>query len=425
MKKAHTIGIVIIAFFLIVGVGDYLNLPLWPMNWLKPHIPVEIHCRFHDVDSHALQGLLKHSDGVHVTIASTAKTVIQELTSDREGIARVVVPVGKFKVKAVYSAVSESEWFYLTSRLDTDPTEPWVTMVFDREQQTGDIGLSRVSEIPQEEINHRLELYLKEGDFRAAGVAAEKLSPDFSKDMQTLREYQEQLEQLPIPAYNSAVRLLQEMSGLLMKYLPDPSTHAVQFHGRIIQIPTHQVAILKSRNSVIQSVLDIMTEHHAAGRLDAVLEEWYQLTKNPELYPEVPLPGADLPAGMSQFEAVVASVTGQLPAELEENYNQCVQLYQNGDLRAARQKFTRLLTHLRNMNLLKEYPEMESDIRSYLDDIAIITSANNEIRMDHLESALALLDLVLTPNELVHRKIEETQQFLQMRTHQPLERPTP
>jgi len=170
-----------------------------------------------------------------------------------------------------------------------------------------------------------------------------------------------------------------------------------------------------ARNMVIESYVEMMSEFQKSGRLMSVLQEWNQMKGNPELSDlpdDLPQPLQD---SIAEYAKVVEEVRVLLPDEVDTNYNQGVRLYQDGNLIGAREKLTRLLSFIRNLNLEDEYKEIESTAIEYLQDIEIITTANHAIRSDRPEHALEMLEMIVHPNALVQEQINETRRFIQIR----------
>jgi len=168
-----SLGFLIILIML--GVGDFMNMPLWPFDLLKTRIPVEIVFELHEGSKVIQQDLIKHSGGIRVVIASGTGNVLQQLESGLEGIARTVLPVGRFKVRASLTVVHAGEWFNFTTvntsqnskRIHpADHPGDWQPVTFSKTNQTTVVKLYRIFDISKESLWENLRMYLQEGDLK-------------------------------------------------------------------------------------------------------------------------------------------------------------------------------------------------------------------------------------------------------------------
>jgi len=417
-----SLGFLIILIML--GVGDFMNMPLWPFDLLKTRIPVEIVFELHEGSKVIQQDLIKHSGGIRVVIASGTGNVLQQLESGLEGIARTVLPVGRFKVRASLTVVHAGEWFNFTTvntsqnskRIHpADHPGDWQPVTFSKTNQTTVVKLYRIFDISKESLWENLRMYLQEGDLKSALVISKDLESQTYDDVKTLEDLVETLHSQPISAYNSCISILESIHNILQYYCPDAEDYLIQTPDEKIHLRSRIAALRSSRNKVVRSYIDLMEEFLASGRLEAMLEEWNLLTGNPEIYPNSEQELAKLPQGLKKMEAIISDTSAQLAVEIEMTYSTCVELYENGELSEARTKFTRLLAHLRNLNLQENFYDLVREIHSYIDDIALIAAANEAIRNDNLEHALDIFDIILHPNDLVLGRIRETKRFLEMR----------
>jgi len=389
--------------------GDFLNLPLWPVDWLTARIPIEIVCRLQDYPEDQARALIQSSDRITVKILDESGEEIQVMESDLSGVIRAVLPEGRFGADARLITIFEGKRYIFS-------TSPGIKLTFRRGFQKTELPLIQRTSVSMDSLQNLLKIYLKEGDWDDASVVARDLSPETQEDIRQLIQFRTEYSLLSISAYNSAIYILRSMSAILKRYDSGSPDFIFRIGDMEIYVESRLSALIKSRNGVVSSYIQLMREFIDGGRLESALEEWNQLTFNPELYPEVEADRADLPDGLIEIEEIIFEVNEKLPKELQSMYEAYVAMYKSGEILDARQKFTQLLTHLRNLSLHEEYFELASSVRTYLDDISLIAAANEAIRHDKLEYALELFDIVLNPSDLVNRRIEEIRYLMKMRS---------
>ncbi len=423
-------GFIIICVVLFLA-GDYLNFPLWPVDWLKTRIPIEINVSLVNCSPEEEIQLFRATDSVQLEILSTSGTLVQVLASDKSGVSRTVLPEGEFVVRGSLVTVLNGEFFQYTSPVQQSKVNSQGDMIrgtvlsFSRGSQNGQINLMREREISQESLQQLLQLYLKEGDLQSALVVAGDLGPGVFEDIENLILLNDELSTLQVSAYNSVMDRLNRMISLIENHCADCIAPRIRSGSSHLYLESRLKAVHESRDNVIQSYVDLMDEFISSDRMEAALEEWNQLMSNPELIDPVWDGDGNLPEDLIRLEDVIMEYQELLPDEIHGTFETCVSVYESGEIQKARLLFTRFLRQLRNLSLHEEYANLESDAHAYLDDIALISKANDAIRKDKLEYALELLDIVLNTNTLVDQRIEEATFLLRMRTRPEEKESTP
>ncbi|MCD4655398.1 hypothetical protein K8T06_15865 [bacterium] len=407
-------GIIIIVL-MITGLlaGDFMNMPLWPIDWLKTSMPVEIQFVLDNINEEISENVFRNSRFYDIYLRKPNGKQIRKLSMDKRGFSRFVIQKGRYNINALVTSIDQGKWYLFVSADDSD-TEKEVIQI-DQSGQEIQIHLRRKNEISNTSKQKILTVYLQEGDYPSALILAQKISINVKNDIDDLIRHSEQLQELTLDSYCSIIENLQEISGILQRYQVEPDDQIVYINKDIVYVDSRCKAVRQARNDIVKSYIEIMDEFHGSGRLMAVLQEWNQLKSNPELFRKTTSLPDELTSELARFEIIVAEVNYLLPAEIRTNYDQGVELYEAGNLIKARKKLTRLFTYMRNLNLAGEYEEIETNVVEYLEDIEIIAAANQAIRTDKLEKALLLFDLIARPNDLVMERMEETRGFLKMR----------
>lgn len=414
MRFLRVFGAILLLLILILGCGDFLNLPLWPLDLLKTSYPVELQFQLAGFNPEETLKMFGQSIFSEVYLCKDDGTRIRPLQLDQRGVSRFVIEEGVYRVEATVTSIRQQELFLFVQRSSDTGALPEVKTQFSG--QVFPVTLDRQTELETQSKSRILSVYLQKGDLHSARIVAEKISAETCDDIDRLIQLSQELDALDVDAYNSIVIRLKEAGRLFSQYGIPVNDQIIQLPSDTLHIDSRLNAVQNARFRVIESYIEVMTDFYQSGRLMSVLQEWNQLVTNPELFTSAD----DLPASMqqalTQFESVVAEVQQMLPEEIESNFQQGVALYEEGNLLEARKKLSRLLSFMRNLNLREEHEDIDTAVVEYLQDIEIITTANHAIRSDDLEKALMLFDLIARPNKLVHERIRETRRFMQIRS---------
>jgi len=415
LKPLAKFVICVLIVFMLIGAGDFLNLPLWPVDLLKLRVPVELTFRLMGCDLETSQKLIHQSRGIKAIVLSPAGKQIQLLHSDKDGIIRTVLQIGLYEVEASMVTIYEGEFYgFSTDQTTQDNSQPKFITIGKNNQNI----LTELYQIRTKSHNflqQNLRAYLKTGELNAANIVARIIDQNTVNDIETIVEIRNKLDALPTSAYNSRIHHLSEMIYIIRKYCPETELK-IKLPGETIFIDSRIAALRRSRNEVIRSHFKLINEFMESGRLKSVVEEWRLFVNNPELYLENASEQADISKQWLVLQKQIQDIESQLCFEIEHRFRESVESYNLGDLESARIGFTQLLADLKNLGLQLRFQNTEDDIHSYLDDIALIFSARQAIHDNQLSKALILLDTVLQPNELVYRRIEEAKQFMQMQS---------
>ncbi|MBN1296136.1 hypothetical protein JXA80_05100 [bacterium] len=413
MKRFRRLAILCLVFFTGVFAGDYFNLPLWPVDRLKTSFPVEIRVVLESLDQQQAEAVWDNSRYRQLIIRRPNGSQEREVYVDQHGTARTVLQEGVYAFQAIIAYVDDGHWVSYTYPKSSDINPESVR--FDAADSMFELRIHRSDDLAVQSKQDILLVYLKEANLAAARALAAELSESTARDIDELIALRETLEQLGVSDYRSMIRALRHAADILSKYGVSPDDQVLRVHGNILHVASRLQAVEQARNMVIQSCLDIMDQFHRSGLLIQVLEEWNQMTGKAELYDATALERTHLATELKRFEQIASEIAGLVPDEIQSSYARCVDLYETGDIGESRQRFTRLLTFIRNLGLTETYAEEASSIRAYIEDIEIIAAANHAMRSDDLNRAMMLFDMVIHPNQLVRDRIEELNEFIRMR----------
>ncbi|HPQ38765.1 MAG TPA: hypothetical protein PLV45_00200 [bacterium] len=413
MRTIRFLGSVLLILLVLILAGDYLNLPLWPTDWLKTSFPVEVRLNLENTGPEETQVLLSKSRYSRLELCAPDGTLIRELHLDNQGIARFVVREGRYAFRGMVATLEDSAWISYVQQKSKTGMSPVIR--FDQPGKVFILTLEKSEELKTQSKQEILRVYLVDGDLEAARALAAKLSPDTVRDIENLMETGTKIANLPVDAYNSMIQYLQICDRILAGHDIPGDDRVLKLDGEILHVQSRLKAVRTARDKVIESYLQIMEQFQGSGRLIDVLEEWNQMTGNPELYdPEMELESG-LADEIRKYEAVAAEVVTMLPSEIRTTYDRSVSLYEAGDLIEARKRFTRLLTFIRNLNMEEDYGETVTAIQEYIEDIEIIAAANHAIRSDNPDRAMMLFSSVARPNKMVFDRMEEIREFQRLR----------
>ncbi len=400
----------------VVAIGDWLNWPLWPVDFLNPNIPVEIQFRLVDFPEKDSAEIFRLGNGVAVQCRWADRRKEMNFRSDDQGVALAVLPIGPVQIHAVATAVFKGK-FYGFAVQSRDGTQ-YQTIDFSRDSSEITIDLHPIKQQSEEFIQKNLLAYLGKGDFDSAYVLAHNITPDILRDIERLVLLRNRLDTLPVTSYNSSLKILDQIDGLLNYYLPD-TAHYILLPGETIDIQSRKKAILQSRNAVIQSYINLMDAFSARGRLELVAEQWENLTRDSELVTDDPDVNSNYPEEIYEYKDKMPDIQSELLENIHSAFNECVRIYDLGDMDMARKHFTRLRTYLIELGLNLKFPELSDSIESYLDDIAVVTISGEAMQKNKLQAVLLMLDIVVHPNALIQQRIEEAKRLMALQGIQP------
>lgn len=413
MKMLRYIGVFLIVIMVLILTGDYINLPLWPTDWLKTNYPVEVRLNLENVNPDETRALFKKSRYSKLELCDPAGERIRELHVDDSGIARFVVREGRYSFRAMVTALEGDDWISFVQQRSDSGVSPVVR--FDAPGKVFILTLEKMDDLESRSKREILKVYLEDADLVSAQALAEKISMETARDVQALMNIRETLGTLPVSAYNSIIRQLQAADRLLQEYDIDPEERVLEVDGELMHVQSRLKAVEQARNVIIESYIQIMDQLQDSGRLIDVLEEWNQMTGNPELYDPEILAGNPFMDELKRFEDITSEVITMLPTEIRTTFDRSVQLYEDGELVEAHTRFTRLLTFIRNLNVMDDYEDMVGTIQEYIEDIEAIAAANHAIRSDDLNRAMLLFSSVARPNKMVFDRMDEIREFQRLR----------
>ena len=417
MKLFKRLSGLIFGLFLLTAAGDWMNLPLWPIDYLNPMIPVEFVFELQNFEVEQQQDIFNSSSGIEMSIMNyKTNTLIQELNSDTSGVIRTVLPLGTFGIKAYLSSVYDSAFYQFTqpSSPQIGNSQGYYIFTIERGKNQFRVPLQRLAVVPDALLRDNLQLNLEMGRLDAALIVAKSLEPNIIADVRRLLQCRADLEQLSASAYNSRLLILREILSIYKKYgaVRDPK---LIVQRDLIHIPFRIEALIKSRDKVITSVLQIIDEYMNDDRWEAALEQWKPLVKNADLFSVDSDLQSTNQSDLAYYAEIMPDVEDYVITILRDQFVQGVNLYNGGDVENARTEFTHLLTYLRNSTLDEDYPDLADDVSEYLDDISLITASGEAARDNRLDDAIMMLDTILHQNEFITRRLEEAENFLQIR----------
>jgi hypothetical protein len=278
------------------------------------------------------------------------------------------------------------------------------------------LPLYQDTEYSDRSVRESLAAFLCQGDFTSANALVEHLQSSEVSDVERLDELILQISAQPETAYNSSIKLLAQMDGILQKYCPDQTEHYARTGSSIISIRSRIAALKHARNNVISSYAALMKQSAAENRFDDILETWHQYSADPELRPEGPDDRSDLPKELLDLEASIPEIQEKIVSDVSQRFAGCVERFNAGNLLEARNEFTRILRVIRNLSLQADFPTMEGEIKSYLGDITLILSGNEAVRRNELAKASEYFRAVVHQNDFVARRLEEAKNFARMQS---------
>ncbi|MGB3975650.1 MAG: hypothetical protein WBM02_05175 [bacterium] len=418
MKKIlRNVSIIILLALMLLVVGDLFNFPLWPIDILATHFPVDVQIDFAGIDSVMKEKLLIRPQYINLELCKPDGTKIRKLNVDTNGVARFVIREGSYIFRASVPVVENGDWYFMTFSSGMDSDGNTIKKIHGR-QESVNIVLQKTKQIPDNDLDAVFKMYLMEADFQSAGVFARDIAEDIAKDMECLLNIQNQIGELPVTAYNSILKALTQAVSILAKYDVPPDQQILSVNGEIIYLTSRIDAVTQARNSIVAKYLEILQPLYTDSQLIDLFQEWSHLTGNNEIYDSTIKNLPEFSDDLKKMEEIVSAYAHMLPDEIRLNYKEAVSKYESGELVEARNKFSRLLSFVQNVGSdldFEEFEDIKISIGEYIDDVELITAANYAMRTDRLETALQLYDLVSRPNDLVHERILEAQRYMQLK----------
>ncbi len=415
LRKCFWILAVLLLVFLS---GDFFNWPLWPVDWLVPSFPIEIHLEFEDVSDGEKKRILEKAHYLDFSLFTAQGKFIRNLNVDDRGIARCVVEEGYYSFGASIPVIENNDWYFYI--FPADGNIPSTSRQIQKNDHAFSLKLQKSRNVSGNALETIFRMFLLNANMEAALVIAGDLSAEKKSDVEILTQIACKVEELPVNSYNSMIDHLAKASDILTRNGIELHHQMLKFDNEFVYIESRRQAIREARDRVIGSCVEIMKEFQSSGQLIDVLEEWNQMTQDSELYyPGMPV-GAETNVDLETLGKVVENVMKMIPDEIRTNLDMAISVYESGDLVDSRSRFMRLLSFIRNMGLSDDYANLEFMIKEYLEDIEIIYKANHEVRSDNLETAVKLYDMVSHPNAIVNERKLEMVGLLKLRGREEL-----
>ncbi|MBN1551702.1 hypothetical protein JW979_09540 [bacterium] len=406
---------------IVVLAGDWLNLPLWPFDYLKPRVPVEIRSYLDGFDEETTQQMLHHGGGAVITVYSdNGKEVFTERTGG-DGVLRKVLPAGRFTIHSVLTVVFNGEFYYFSAGSKHGSNlggERELSAEVCRGRQQIPIVLKHIAETSETILNRLLKGYLQEGDLNGAAVLSRNINPEVTARIDRMIDLRNHLDVLPYTAYNSSIILLMTLDELIASEC-DCHHRKINTPGEIVVIDSRLNALRRSRDKVVQTYLELISEFFEDDKKEAALEQWMQLKNNDELFPDESDIQEDYWAAIDFYKDIMPDIENDIIEDIREDYAKSVDLYKQGDLSTSRIHFTSLLLRIRNLQLQDVFTDEITEIQWYLDDIALLFTASEAIRNNNFTNALLMLDTVVHSSDLVKRRIDEVERLMFLKGIEP------
>jgi hypothetical protein len=408
--------LIVLCFVIVTGLflGDYLNLPLWPTNFLAASYPVQIKIDLEDVSSDVSELVFARSQYINLVISRPDGQFVRNPPVDSRGFARVVLPRGRYCFYVSIPVVEKNEWYFLTY-----PPSGFTNNAIEKvhsSESSFSVVLRKTVEVSEELLAKVLQMYLLDADFDSAMVFSTEMNERISDDIRTLLEIQAALTELPVDAYNSILTSLSRARAVLTRYGIPKRQQIIKLNDQVVFINPRYEAVRQSRDRVIQDYFDLMQMLYESGRLVDVFRQWNRLSNNTELINQSMDQALENNQLRAFYETIVSEYSELIPQEVSRNLEQAIEIYETGNLMKARSAFAELLSLVQDLkHMFEQNEDTEQLIIEYVEDIELISEANHAIRMDELERALSLYESVIRPNNLVRERIDETERFMRVR----------
>ena len=402
--------------FMILGIlvlGDYLNLPLWPIDYLASNYPVQIKINLENVSSDLAREILSRSQHIHLSISHPDGQIVRTPSVDRRGDARIVLPRGRYVFNVSIPVVEKDDWYFLAYP-PPESTDDFVKRI-PYDDMSFSMSPVRVRDIPEDLLFRVLQMYFLEADFQSAMIFSSDMTETIRNDIEELLHIQDELAKHPVDAYNSILAHLNSAQQILSEYKVPTTQQTLIVDNQTVFIESRLEAVRKSRDRVIRDYLDLVQAFYESGRFVELFRQWNRLIQNTELLDQDMKLTDDILEKIDFYENVVSDYAALIPDEISRSFSRAVEVYETGNLMKARSAFVDLLSLIQDIKQLPEEEDTKNLIIEYIEDIELISEANYAIRMDQLERALFLYDSVSHPNDLVRERIAETERFMRLR----------
>lgn len=413
----RNVAIFVLLIVLLLIIGDFCNFPLWPIDMLATNFPVDVQIDFAGIDSALKDKLLMRPQYINLELCKPDGTKIRKLNVDSRGMARFVIRQGRYVFRASVPVVENGDWYFMALSPGLGGECGPIEKIQDK-QASIQIVMEKTKDVPDYDLDTVLTMYLMEADFQSAGVFARDMAENIAKDMDSLVNIQNLIEKLPVTAYNSLLKAMVQATSILDKYDVPADQQILLVNGETIFLTSRINAITQARNSIVSNYLEQLQSLYSDNKLIDLFQEWNNLAGNNEIYDSTIEILPEFAEDLKKMNNIVLTYSAILPDEIQLNYDEAVTKYESGELAEARKSFSHLLFFVQNISGdldFEEFEDIKISIVEYIEDVELIMAANYAMRMDRLEAALLLYDLVSRPNDLVYERMMEARRYMELK----------
>ncbi|MBN2056236.1 hypothetical protein JW905_15025 [bacterium] len=391
MKKRLKTGcliIVVVPVVVLAGavlVADWLNIPLLPLDLLNRMGSIEIRCRIGNLEGMDLYELVAAAGGVRITIFDSQGRPYMdrsggEYTTDTTGELKVFLPRGNYRIAASAQVLragkleryqvagggtmpvcAQAEYTLLELKLEQLQERDTAQVMGTMEEL---IRTGRVEEA--EELGRNLADGFTDGGEPGEAAARSRLAVWLST-LERIRTTMMEIDELPLSAYNSRLRLFAIVRGWMLELLPEDQEDRLQvvWHGEQINLSSRIDSIDKVRERVIATHLENIRRFLGIRLFQAALEQWAMIATDSELYDGTESLSDALASDIEaiqqdELEAIKTRVRDQILKNLEE----AIRFYEDGKIDEAWKKFGFIK---RRLDIFVTLLELDADVLERID----------------------------------------------------------
>ncbi|MBN2385290.1 hypothetical protein JXQ70_20635 [bacterium] len=380
---------------LVIGLGDFYNLPLWPVNILNRTYLLQFQCQLESYDQEMMLRFLEIERGISIDLLTKSGKPIKsgptlEMKTDTGGLFRIYLPQGRYQVRAELMAYFQGQLYHFATGY---PGE-YVLVHHDQNEEIKTLVLKKLELNNYAVVIARFERFLFEGNLDAAKALIREISlgadePTAIDKIAELNRKSALLDQLstlsqdffsfPQDHYISQLLKLEEMKGIFKTLLPSVSrtmyrisqeAETVYIQPRIEAIHNTLYYIWSEHMALIDSFLSIR-------QYTRVYAIWLQLTKNPELYrPTISLDKVELEQRITAFRNGLPELQTKVIDQLQTYVQRGIESYERNEIELAFNDFQKAARIVHDFDTEIEFdPDQTKLIEEYNTDINALQAA--------------------------------------------------
>lgn len=416
----------ILLLLLITLVADYLNIPLIPLDLIRPMVRLELKCQVEEFTPQELAARLGSTTGVKVFILKASGEAFHDRSegryeTDAEGRMKIFLPRGAYRLRAELDILQNSRLsHYRIPSADT-------TLPFEAKSDTTtlEVVLREVAEPDLAKIVGAITESIRRGAVgEAEALTQQALSSDartsddpaviarlnnFETSLSLIIDQLTAFSQLPLASYTSRLKSLQAIDALLTKLAPDlrSEDRQVIWGGEHLSLRAQINGLIQVRERIIETNLTNFKLFKTGKQYDGALEIWLRIVNDQELFPGVEQLNDSLAGTIADLEAnELADIIEKVRSQLMTQVQTAQQHYLDGELDESWKTFGLVKRRIILFGSILDLPEtLSEEVDSYLDDIVTLTQANKAYSERKRDAALALYSKLRNPNQAAIMRI--------------------